>query len=269
MPLVSIIIPTYNCSSEIEGCIESILAQTWKNFEIIIQDGGSTDGTIELINSLMQRPDNQIRFSSEKDKGIYDAMNKAMDQAAGSWYHFLGSDDRFYDNNVLESIFSPAVNLDCDLLYGKVLFKQQRIEYGHETNFYQMLKEKFNICHQAIFYSSKAVKTIGKYSLSHPVYADFEYNLRCFKNSQLRKKYIDRLIAVFNEEGTSKNGEQLDSFYSTLLTQFVIEFENPAQLYLDQFRLKQEIQELRESRSFRLGNMLLNPLHKLRGLLKK
>lgn len=267
MALLSIIIPTFNSAAHLKGCIESIMSQTYQHFEILIQDGGSTDGTIELVNELRLGHSN-IHLISERDTGIYDAMNRGMARAKGDWFYFLGSDDRIFSNDTFELLFSSDRFAGADLIYGNVLFKNRQEKYGHETSFYQMLKEKFNICHQAIFYSRKTVELIGTYRLDHPVYADYDYNLRCFKNTSLNKQYVDQLIALFNEEGISKQGEQLDNFYSTLLTKYVIEFEDPAELYLNQFRLKNEIEILRESRDFKIGRLFLSPIRKIKRLLK-
>ncbi|MCZ7592848.1 MAG: glycosyltransferase [Kiritimatiellae bacterium] len=90
-PLISIITVTRNAARDLPGCLDSVAAQTDVPYEHWVVDGGSTDGTLELLAS---RNDPRIRWISEPDRGIYDAMNKAVRLARGQWIYFLGSDDR-------------------------------------------------------------------------------------------------------------------------------------------------------------------------------
>lgn len=100
-PLISIIIPTYNCENTFTIALKSVLSQDLEEKEIIIVDGGSSDGTLDLLNKYDQQIDYWI---SEPDNGIYDALNKGIDLANGEWLYFLGSDDKLYDNHVLTDI---------------------------------------------------------------------------------------------------------------------------------------------------------------------
>src|SRR5688572_7883253 len=102
--LFSIIIPTFNSSLTLRACLDSIAGQTFKNYEVIIMDGLSEDNTIQLANNYRSSLPN-LRVISEKDYGIYDAMNKSIKIAKGSWLYFMGSDDFFYDRGVLENIY--------------------------------------------------------------------------------------------------------------------------------------------------------------------
>ena len=94
-PFISIIIPTFNAESTILKALESILQQTFKDFEILIIDGLSKDKTIEIVENLK---DSRIKIHSDKDIGIYDAMNKGIHYAQGKWLYFIGSDDYLYNN---------------------------------------------------------------------------------------------------------------------------------------------------------------------------
>jgi len=97
-PFFSIIIPTYNSSATISVALNSIIKQSYQNFEVIIVDGLSNDNTISIISQFQ---DDRIKIFSEKDKGVYDAMNKGINYANGKWIYFMGSDDYFYDNTIL------------------------------------------------------------------------------------------------------------------------------------------------------------------------
>ena len=99
--LISIIIPSFNSISLLPHALESILTQSFNDFEVVIMDNCSTDGTIKLIENY-SAVDKRIQFYSEKDYGIYDAMNKGIKNAKGEWLFFMGSDDSFYDQDVLK-----------------------------------------------------------------------------------------------------------------------------------------------------------------------
>src|ERR1700744_2888998 len=119
MPACSIVIPTYNAETTLSRALDSLLGQTFQDFEVLIIDGLSTDKTTAIIGDYAAR-DKRIRFISEKDNGIYDAMNKGIDLAKGDWIYFLGSDDQLYKKDVLASVFTGEVNLSSDVLYGDV-----------------------------------------------------------------------------------------------------------------------------------------------------
>src|SRR5258708_1387752 len=102
-PFFSIIIPTHNSAKKLSPCLESIISQSFQNFEIIIVDGASSDDTFSVVNHYREANSN-IRWFSEKDRGIYDAMNKGTSVAQGEWIYFLGSDDRLYENDTLRKV---------------------------------------------------------------------------------------------------------------------------------------------------------------------
>lgn len=100
-PLVSIIIATYNSELDIAKCLQSVTNQSYKNIEIIIMDGGSSDKTLDIAKSFK---DDRIKIVSEKDRGIYDARNKAVDLSIGDWVAFIGSDDVYYHTDAIASL---------------------------------------------------------------------------------------------------------------------------------------------------------------------
>lgn len=117
-PFFSIIVPSFNTSETIRGLLNSILEQSFKHFEIVIIDGVSSDQTIEIIHSYN---DPRIRVFSEKDNGIYDAMNKGIACAEGTWLYFMGADDIIYDSTILAQIKENIDNKSIkDIIYGDV-----------------------------------------------------------------------------------------------------------------------------------------------------
>jgi glycosyltransferase involved in cell wall biosynthesis len=204
MSFLSIVIPTYNSEKTIERCLNSLICQTYQDFEVCIVDAASSDGTIEKIDGFRSKSQN-ICVLSETDKGTYDAMNKGIDLAQGKWIYFLGSDDEIHDENVFSDIFKVEPDKNCGIVYGNVRIdgdtpwaKDGQI-YDGEFTIEQLLER--NICHQAIFYRTKMFKKLGKYNLRYPVCADWELNLRFFPKT--KSKYLDRIVANFYGGGIS------------------------------------------------------------------
>jgi glycosyltransferase involved in cell wall biosynthesis len=199
--LLSIIIPTYNAATCIKEAIESILSQTFHNYEILVMDGLSSDHTVDLVKSLK---DERIRIYSEKDQGIYDAMNKGIDLAEGEWLYFLGSDDKLFDRCVLEKVAQHLLT-EIDVLYGQVLLNGSNKLYGGEFNAEKLVFS--NISHQALFMRKRVFDNLGKFDLRYKICADHIFNVSWFFNPGIRKQYVNMTIAVFSQQGVSSTKE--------------------------------------------------------------
>jgi hypothetical protein len=193
-PLISIIIVTYNAAYYLQNAIDSVVNQTYKNIELIIIDGKSTDGTIDII----KRNEKNITFwLSENDNGIYDAMNKAIKYCKGDFYLFLGADDILY--STLHKVVPSINNLNC-LYYGNVYFEKDKTIYDGSFDAKKIVIK--NICHQAILYP-KTVFEKYSYHLKYKIRADHYLNLQCFADKNITFKYIPITIAQFSAGGTS------------------------------------------------------------------
>jgi glycosyltransferase involved in cell wall biosynthesis len=220
-PLISVIIVVFNAKKTIKDTIDSILEQTYRNIEIVIIDGKSNDGTIEVVKGYANKVG---YFISEKDNGVYDAMNKGIIASKGEWIIFLGADDVFIDVNVLSSIFISKKHDEIDFLYGDVILTSNQKVYGGERT-YMSLVDK-NICHQSIFYKKTIFEKIGKYNLSYKILSDFDFNIRVFENSKLKKQYINQTISLYNNKGLSSY--TLDKeFHTHILNTFLKDNKNP------------------------------------------
>ena len=113
--ILTIITVCFNIKDEIERTCQSIVNQTWQNFEWIVIDGGSTDGTVDILKKYSDRINILV---SEPDKGIYNAMNKGIKLSHGEWLNFMNGGDRFTSNDVLKEVFSGK-EYSADVLYGK------------------------------------------------------------------------------------------------------------------------------------------------------
>lgn len=195
---LSIIIPTFNCRERICSAIDSIIMQTFSDWELLIMDGASDEPTLSIIHSYR---DDRIHFFSEPDLGIYDAMNKGIERSSGEWLYFLGSDDYLIDSKVLESLFqSNAINEKIDLVYGNVVSRHlDKRNYGE----WRITDIEYNRCHQAIFYRKRLFDKFGKYNLKYKVAADFVFNLSVFFNNHIKTLYTPLVIAFYSDGGYS------------------------------------------------------------------
>lgn len=223
MPFFSIIIPTLNASQTLERCLSSIICQEFQDFEILIMDGESEDGTKEIVESFQKTDYKRISFFQNRDSGVYDAMNTGLSLAKGRWIYFLGSDDWLYKETVLESINYKLTNTNLSVGYGNVLIhgdsdwaKDQEI-YAGKFNTLRLTKK--NICHQSIFYRASFLKKNNlKFDLGYSINADWDFNLKCIQKTDFH--YLDLIIANFSSGGLSTNSKRKDSFFNEIQQKF-------------------------------------------------
>jgi glycosyltransferase involved in cell wall biosynthesis len=226
MPMLSIIIPTFNSAATIGRCLASIAIQTFHDFEIVVQDGVSTDNTLEIVRNFQQTNSRiEVRTECANDRGAYDAMNRAVSRARGTWLYFLGSDDELHDENVLKKALDSAYVDNNEVLYGNVrvvgdCWAAHDTIYDGPFDLQKLLKA--NICHQAIFYRADLVRRVGTFNLNYAVVADWDFNLRCW--ALTRFKYIDLVIAKFYGGGVSSSKQQEEQFRMEVAKQVVRDF---------------------------------------------
>ena len=205
-PLISIITVVYNSVNFLEGSIKSIALQDSKNFEHIIVDGGSTDGTLELIH----RYENQIhQWISEPDKGLYDAMNKGIRMARGEYIWFINSGDKLYENQTISKIeVIVELNSMPDIVYGEtVIIDENDIEIGLrrlKTPQNLSVKSLFNglvVCHQSFIIKRNIA---SEYNLKYKIAADYDWVLKALKSSKTIVN-SNLILSRYLDNGFSKN----------------------------------------------------------------
>ena len=200
-PFFSIIIPVFNSDKTLQETIDHILLQSFKGFELILIDGQSTDGTLEIIKSVIQTfPTLDINYISEPDGGIYDAMNKGIRMAKGSWFYFSGADDVFQSADVLMNIYREIGKEPVDLIYGNVRGTESGTDYIYDS-VAKVLTQ--GIHHQSIFYKCNLFKLVGNYSRAFTIAADYHLTLKIFADKNLKTRYVNQDIALFGEAGLS------------------------------------------------------------------
>lgn len=198
---VSIITVVYNAVATLEQTIKSVINQSYKNIEYIIVDGGSTDGSLEIIKKY----ENSIHlWVSESDNGIYDAMNKGIKLATGDIVAFINADD-WYEGNIIEKIALEFQNTESDVIYGNI----RRIYYnGYETVIKPPSERDLNlyitscICHQAVFVKRGLFFQYGFFNLNYKIAADYESLLRLF-DAGVKFRYMDDTFANYRVGGIS------------------------------------------------------------------
>jgi glycosyltransferase involved in cell wall biosynthesis len=196
-PLISIITVVYNGATTLEQTMLSVINQTYKNIEYIIIDGGSTDGTVDIIKKY----ENKLAYwVSESDKGIYDAMNKGIDKATGELIGIINSDDWYELDavNIIVNNYSDPLTI----IYGLIKNHYPSGEYYVNTVSSDMIKQGIMLPHQTCFVPRTLYENMGKYDIQFKCCADFDFMLR-MKLSDIKFLLIERIIANFRLGGFS------------------------------------------------------------------
>jgi glycosyltransferase involved in cell wall biosynthesis len=201
--LVSIITPCFNSENTIARTIESVLDQTYKNIEYIIIDGASTDKTLDIIRKYEPKFQGRIRVISEKDNGIYDAMNKGIKQANGELIGIVNSDD-YYNNDSVELIVENRLNEKYQILYGY----QRNLKDDQETKvciYHHDFLNQQMITHPTCFVTKSVYEDYGLYNCKFKSSADYEFMLRIYRQGNVVFKPVYRIISNFAEGGMSSS----------------------------------------------------------------
>jgi len=192
-PKVSVIIVTFNAAKTVQATLDSIYAQRYPNIELVVVDGQSTDGT---VNILMANSAKIATLLIEKDKGVYDAMNKAVDRITGDWVYFIGADDELLPE------FSDMITelTDPTAIYYANVFADGAKRSGEQDTPYKMAK--FGIYHQAMIYPASVFKKY-RYNLKYRISADFALTLTLSGDRKYHFVYKDYTLANFNHTGIS------------------------------------------------------------------
>lgn len=212
-PKISIITVCYNAAKTIEQTIQSVLHQTYSSIEYIIIDGASGDGTLSVIEKYREQISTLV---SEQDKGLYDAMNKGLQQATGEYVFFLNADDLFYDNRVLEKLAGYAIsNHFPDVLYGEAMFmdasgkelglrSEQTTQRVPEQLHWKSLKHGMVVSHQAFLVKRPAAVS---FDTRYKLCADIDWMIRCLKKAQSSFN-THMIISKFRMGGLSKQQQK-------------------------------------------------------------
>lgn len=202
LPKVSLITVCYNAAPLIEKTLQSALDQTFQDFELVIVDGGSKDETMAKLTPFVSKIGSKV---SEKDGGIYDAMNKGVAMAKGEYVYFLNAGDSFYDKHVLQDIFGSS-KPTADFLYGRVQTVNEPTGVNYVTGEEVGIKDfyfKYPICHQATFARKKIFDEIGGFNTQFKLISDTDWFIRLFKKPGISKSFMPRVVAFYDVTGAT------------------------------------------------------------------
>lgn len=206
---VSIITAVFNRESTIERCVLSVLQQKYENIEYIVVDGKSTDGTMTILNGYSDRV---TKIVSEKDLGIYDALNKGLSMATGDVIGFLHSDDYYANDTVVEMIAGALESSGCDLIYADLDFFHQSTP-DKSTRFYSssffrpwMMRFALQPAHPTIYARKALYNRVGNFNLAYKISADFDWLVRSLVLANCNSLYIKETFVKMQMGGASTGG---------------------------------------------------------------
>ena len=209
--MISIITATFNSAKTLKDTIQSVLRQTNKDFEYLIIDGGSTDETIDIVKSYESEFSGRLKWVSEKDQGIYDAMNKGIKMASGDVVGILNSDDYFTSDDILQTVDNAFKSHEIDAIYGDIHFirdgnPQKCIRYYSSRMFRPFwLRFGFMPAHPSFYCKREVFERAGLYSLDYKIGADYEMMVRLFKKYRIMSQYINKDFVTMRTGGASNN----------------------------------------------------------------
>lgn len=201
---ISIITITLNNVNIIRGTVESVINQTYPNIEYIVIDGQSTDGTLDILDEYKNRI---TRIVSERDEGLYDAINKGLKLATGDITGLIHAGDRLFDHFVIEKIAKHFNEHDIDVMYGHsflVNLNDQPVRINKSPEYKKSLVLwGWMPSHQSIYIKTSLLHQLGYYNLNMHPSSDYEFFLRYFYFSNLKIKRLDCFILKFSMGGRS------------------------------------------------------------------
>jgi len=223
VPLVTIITVVLNFAKYVEMCIESVLKQSYPHIEHIIIDGGSTDGTVDVLSSYCTKYPDRVRFISEPDEGAWDALNKGIRMAKGEIKGELGADD-ILEPNVIQLVVeffkaNPGAYVvfgDCNFIneQGEVIGRSRTKDF----NFKRLINDKMYIIGTSIYYKREVFEKIG---LVNPLACDFDFLIRASKVFQINR--IDKVLSNFRaQKKWVLSGSEFDQLKAGIRDQYIV-----------------------------------------------
>ena len=210
---ISLISVTYNSDKTLAYTIESVLSQTHSEIEYIVVDGASKDKTVSIIKQYEPLFNGRMKWISEKDKGLYDAMNKGIRMATGDVVGILNSDDFFTSNDVLEKVSAAFIqDSQLDAIYGDVHFVNpddlnKCVRYYSSKIFKRhLMKLGFMPAHPSFYIRKECFGKYGMYKTDYKIAADFEFLLRVIYKEKIKTRYLPIDMVTMRTGGASTSG---------------------------------------------------------------
>ncbi len=200
---VSVVTPCMNSAGTIRQTIESVLHQTYRNIEYIVVDGGSSDGTLDIIKEYLPRFHGRMRYVSEKDRGIYDAMNKGIRMTRGGLIGIVCSDD-FYEPGAVEKVVSHLTKDRYQVIYGYCRVMADGHAAGFIKGSHKDLRQHM-IPHPTCFVTRDVYRDFGMFLTVFQISSDYELMLRLYNSGEVTFTQIRSVLSNFRIGGESRN----------------------------------------------------------------
>lgn len=209
---ITIITSTFNSGATVEDTFKSILSQTFKNIEYVVVDGGSRDNTVEIIKRYEPKFCGRMRWISERDNGVYDAMNKGICMATGDVIGFLNSDDYYTSTDCLQTIVDTLEKEDVDATYGNVHYvnagnPQKMVRFYSSKHFRpSLMRLGFMPAHPSFYCKRWVYEKYGIFDTEYRIASDFELLLRFLFVNKVKAKFIAKDFVTMRTGGLSNSG---------------------------------------------------------------
>lgn len=206
---VSIVTTSYNSVATIKDTMESVLRQTYQNIEYIVKDGGSTDGTLDILKEFEPKFNGRMKWESKSDKGIYDGMNQGIAMATGDVIGIINSDDFFTNDNVIENMVRAMQEKKVDAIYGDIHFVRDSnlkkiVRYYSSKDFRPFwLRFGFMPAHPSFYLKRKVYQKVGLYKTDYIIAADYEMMVRLFLRYHISYYYLNQDFVTMRTGGAS------------------------------------------------------------------
>jgi glycosyltransferase involved in cell wall biosynthesis len=205
--LISLVLPTFRCAALLEGALASIVAQDFRDHEVIVSDGDSPDDTLAVVRRHAPALP-RLRIDSRPDAGVYDAINRGVALATGAWFLVLGADDRLHAADTLQRAAAVlrAAPPSVEVVHGDVRMMGPNLtgtpvggRYAGPVDFARL--QRANICQQAVFYRRGLFDALGGFDAAYPLHADWDFHFRAAQRAPFQ--WVDLVVADYAATGMS------------------------------------------------------------------
>lgn len=209
--MISVITVNRNNVHGLQLTMQSVLSQTYVDIEYIVVDGASTDNSVEVIEGFAS--DTRLRWISEKDNGIYHAMNKGIRMANGEYLIFMNSGDEFYSNEVLKNVLVDINRTSADIYYGDVnlCYSNRCVVKTYPDKISKSFLYQNSLCHQTMFLKKELFTKVGFYNENLRIMADWEWTIQAILKEKQTYKHLSIIVANYKMGGISYTNERLFS----------------------------------------------------------
>jgi len=206
---ITIITAVYNAAQTLADAMDSVLRQTYADIEYVVVDGGSKDGSVDVVRSYEPRFGGRMKWISEPDHGIYDAMNKGIRMATGDVVGILNSDDYFTADDVVEQVAQTLADTQLDAVYGDIHFiragqPDRCVRYYSSARFHpRWLRFGFMPAHPSFYCRREVFERAGLYKTDYKIGSDYEMMVRLFRRYRIRTRYIPADFVTMRTGGAS------------------------------------------------------------------